>query len=104
MTVKQLLQTGIVMLEKNNIENPIMHARILLENTLQVNREYIVVNDKEVVDKIKESNYLENINRLINGEPIQYITNYQEFMKLDFYVDENVLIPRQDTECFDPKS
>ena len=98
MTVKQLLQTGIVMLEKNNIENPIMHARILLENTLQVNREYIVVNDKEVVDKIKESNYLENINRLINGEPIQYITNYQEFMKLDFYVDENVLIPRADTE------
>ena len=98
MTVKQLLQTGIVMLEKNNIENPIMHARILLENTLQVNREYIVVNDKEVVNKIKESNYLENINRLINGEPIQYITNYQEFMELDFYVDENVLIPRADTE------
>lgn len=98
MTVKQLLQTGIAMLEKNNIENPIMHARILLENTLKVNREYIVVNDKEVVDKIKESSYLENINRLINGEPIQYITNYQEFMKLDFYVDKHVLIPRADTE------
>ena len=98
MTVKQLLQTGIAMLEKSNMENPIMHARILLENTLKVNREYIVVNDKEKVDEIKEGSYLENINRLINGEPIQYITNYQEFMKLDFYVDENVLIPRADTE------
>ena len=32
------------------------------------------------------------------GIPIQYITNIQEFMKLDFYVDENVLIPQPDTE------
>jgi len=30
--------------------------------------------------------------------PIQYITNNQEFMKLNFYVDKNVLIPQPDTE------
>lgn len=30
--------------------------------------------------------------------PLQYITNEQEFMKLKFYVDENVLIPQPDTE------
>ena len=29
---------------------------------------------------------------------MQYITNIKEFMKMDFYVDENVLVPRSDTE------
>ncbi len=42
--------------------------------------------------------YNENIDKLIKYIPLQYITNHQEFMKLDFYVDENVLIPRSDTE------
>lgn len=38
------------------------------------------------------------IDKIINGKPIQYITNEQEFMKLKVYVDENVLIPQPDTE------
>ncbi len=98
MNIRQLLQQGIEILKENNIENPIMHARILLEAVLKVDREYIVVNDKEEVDKIKEFNYLDNIRKLAGGYPIQYITNHQEFMKLDFYVDNYVLIPRADTE------
>lgn len=98
MNIKQLLQQGIEILKENNIENPIMHARILLETVLEVNREYIFINDKQEVEKIKEINYLDTVRKLVEGYPIQYITNHQEFMKLDFYVDKNVLIPRADTE------
>ena len=43
----------------------------------------------------KYNNYLQKI---IKGTPIQYITKHQQFMALDFYVDENVLIPQPDTE------
>ena len=43
------------------------------------------------------------IDKIINGKPIQYITNEQEFMKLKFYVDENVLIPQPDTEILAEK-
>ena len=36
--------------------------------------------------------------KLLNNVPIQYLTNKQEFYGIEFYVDENVLIPQPDTE------
>ena len=45
-----------------------------------------------------EVDYFKSIKKLINGIPIQHITHIQEFMKMEFYVDSNVLIPRPDTE------
>lgn len=98
MNIKQLLNQGTEILKDNKQENPVMHARLLLEFSLEKNREYLIINDQEEVEKAKEIYYIDNIKRLSEGMPIQYITNHQEFMKLDFYVDENVLIPRADTE------
>ena len=43
-------------------------------------------------------NFSENIKKLRQGYPIEHITHQKEFMKLNFFVDEHVLIPRQDTE------
>ena len=42
--------------------------------------------------------YFKAIKKIISGVPLQHITHMQEFMKMNFYVDENVLIPRSDTE------
>lgn len=36
--------------------------------------------------------------RFLDGEPVQYILNETEFLGNDFYVDNRVLIPRQETE------
>lgn len=41
---------------------------------------------------------MHGIEKTSKGYPLQYITHSKEFMKMDFYVDENVLIPRSDTE------
>ncbi len=49
-----------------------------------------------------DNKYLENIfnyfKKIIKGEPLEYITNNAEFYWFDFYVDNRVLIPRNDTE------
>lgn len=98
MKIKEILQNSINELNKNKIEDPVKKARILLAHVLKVEKEYLVIHDEEEIDEKKVNIYNEEICKLISHVPLQYITNHQEFMKLDFYVDENVLIPRQDTE------
>ena len=46
----------------------------------------------------------DSINRLKHWEPIEYIINNAEFYSLDFYVDNRVLIPRDDTEIIVDKA
>ena len=50
-------------------------------------------------DEIKDINRFESaIDRYLNGEMIEYIFNKAYFLSTPFYVDKNVLIPRQETE------
>lgn len=58
---------------------------------------------EEIDDKYIE-NITKNLERLKKWEPIEYITNNAEFYNLDFYVDNRVLIPRNDTEIMVDKA
>lgn len=98
MTIKQTLSKGTIMLKSSNIESPKLKARLLLQYILKKPRQYLIVYDNQEVDKKAQWEYFVNIEKLTKGVPLQHITHTQEFMKMDFYVDENVLIPRPDTE------
>ncbi len=95
MKIKEVLSKGITQLKQNNIEASNLKARMLLANILGKPKEYFITHDNEDID---ETEFFLQIKMLINKTPIQYIINNQEFMKLNFYVDENVLIPQPDTE------
>lgn len=98
MTINQAIQNGMQILQKNNITTPKMKSRLLLQYTLKKSRQYIIVNDnKQLTDK-EERQYFDCIKLMKSGMPLEYITHNKEFMKLNFFVDNNVLIPRQDTE------
>lgn len=98
MTIKEILSKGTIMLKGSNIDSPKLKARLLLQYILKKSRQYLIVYDNEEVGKKEQWEYFINIEKLSNGVPLQHITHHQEFMKMDFYVDENVLIPRPDTE------
>lgn len=98
MTIKQTLAKGMIILKSNNIDSPKLKARLLLQYVLKKTRQYLIIYDNEEVGKKEQWEYFVNIDKLAKGVPLQHITHTQEFMKMDFYVDENVLIPRPDTE------
>ena len=98
MNIKQALEYGIQLLKENNIDEPILKSRIILANILNETREYLMVHELEELNEDLEKEFKENMFKLCNFIPIQYITNKQEFMGFEFYVNENVLIPQPDTE------
>ncbi len=98
MTIKELLNQAVIMLKNENIEAPKNKARMLLQATLKKSREYLMIYDNKEVTSLERDKYIKNVKRLILGEPLQYITGIQEFMKLNFLVTRDVLIPRPDTE------
>lgn len=98
MTISELIKKGMIELKNGNIEEPKLKARLLMQYVLNQTRQYVIVNDMEQLEKNKEKQYLEEIKILKKGVPIEHITHQKEFMKLNFFVDKNVLIPRQDTE------
>ena len=98
MKIKEIINEGKNILNKNNFEDSSIISKELLCHTLNQNKQYLVIHmDEEIEDAYykKFSNYIEQI---VYGKPLQYITNKQEFMGMEFYVDENVLIPQPDTE------
>ena len=98
MTIKEALNQAVIMLKNENIEAPKNKARAILEATLKKPREYLMIYDNKEITERERTTYIKNIKMLILGEPLQYITGKQEFMKLNFLITKNVLIPRQDTE------
>ena len=98
MTIQENLKKAIKLLKENNIQEPIMKARILLLFVLNKDKTYLIAHEEKSLNKRQEKYFEECINRLIQKEPLQHITGKQEFMKHEFIVSKDVLIPRQDTE------
>ena len=98
MTIKQAMIKGVTILKLEKISTPKLKARLLLQYVLKKPRQYLIVYDNQKLTDKEEQEYLKYIELVAQGEPIEHITHQKEFMKLNFYVDENVLIPRQDTE------
>ncbi len=98
MTIRETMKKGMIDLKINGIDEPKLKARILMQFILNKPRQYLLVYDNQPLTLRQEVDYFKAIKKMINGIPLQHITHMQEFMKMNFYVNEDVLIPRPDTE------
>ena len=96
--IKDLLPISIDFLKEKSIESPRLCAEILLAHQLNTDRLKLYLEYDQPVGEKDLNQYRSMIKRLIDGEPVQYITGIQEFWSMDFIVDSSVLIPRSETE------
>ena len=98
MTIKEIIIKYCQQLE-NISDTPRLDVELLLKKALgDVDSMYIRMNLDKALSDEQEKYFLEMMKDRLNERPIAYIIGNREFMGLDFFVKEGVLIPRPDTE------
>ncbi len=92
------LNYGNKLLKLNKIKNYSLDSELLLSKVLNYSREYLLINSNNKIEKKKFNKYKKLVFRRKNFEPIAYILNKKEFWKYNFKVNNEVLIPRPETE------
>ena len=98
MNIENTLNEGINILQKNKIPNPQLDSEILLTNLIKRDKKHIILNPKELLNSEQLDKFKSLIERRKKGEPIAYLIKKKEFWKDEFFVNNDVLIPRPDTE------
>ena len=97
-TLESLLKKGTTILKDNGLEEAGLDAWLLLEFKTGKNRAYYFAHGDEPVSDETAAEYLKLIGRRAGHIPVQQLTHQAFFMGYEFYVNQDVLIPRQDTE------
>lgn len=98
MTLLELYKSGKEVLRAAQIEEWELDAWYLLEHVTSCTRNDLFLHSDRRVENSEETRYHELLRKRCSRIPLQYLTGSQEFMGYSFYVNEQVLIPRQDTE------
>lgn len=104
MTIRQLLNLATDKL-KNKSTSPELDAEVLLAHVLKQSKEYLFQNQESTrlparqgIKNQEQKKFQQLVKKRATGWPVAYLTHEKEFFGLNFYVDQNVLIPRPETE------
>lgn len=98
MKINECLKDAINILEDANIEEAKLKAKLILLDLLEITKEEYVIKQNELIDENLKSLFLKKINELRDGKPLEYILEYAYFLGNKYLVNEDVLIPRLDSE------
>lgn len=98
MTYQEANQKGKIILTEHGITDAAVDAWLLMEFVTGMSRTRFFVDGIFQMQPNEEERYFQLIEKRTGRIPLQHLTGVQEFMGLEFMVNEHVLVPRQDTE------
>ena len=98
MNISNLLANGSRILKSNSIKTYVLDSELILSDILKLQKEKLIINSDHTVSEKVINNFNKLILRRTKKEPIAYILNKREFWSKDFFVNQNTLIPRPETE------
>ena len=98
MEILELINNGSKLLKDKKIYSHKLDSEILLSKVLKKTREELIINLEQKITPQEISEFNTLIDRRSLKEPIAYILKEKEFWSKNFYVNDNTLIPRPETE------
>ena len=96
-TISQALHQSVETLKRIG-DTPNLDAQILLANTLEKPRAWVISHPEVELSFSENSRFQDGIDSLVEGIPLPYIIGKREFYGLEFIVTPDTLIPRPETE------
>ena len=75
MTISEAIKKGMIELKNENIEEPKLKSRLLMQSTLNKTRQYVIVNDMQELNENEEKRYFNAILKVKKGVPLEHITH-----------------------------
>ena len=97
-SLKGLLTDGTKMLTQAGIDEAELDAGYILEYIAGLNSAQYFIHSEDIIEKNKAEEFFRLIERRSKRIPLSYVIGTRDFFGLTFKVDENVLIPEQETE------
>ena len=98
MNIQSAIKEGTIILKNSYIKTAKLDTEILLAKVLGSKREDIILNIQKNLDDDHLDHFKKLIKERANRKPIAYLLNKKFFWNYEFYINENALIPRPDTE------
>ena len=98
MNISLAISQGSKILKKNCIPNSQLDSEILMSKTINKNRKYILLNSNININQTNLNYFFKLIDKRSTGKPVAYLINKKFFWNSEFYISNDVLIPRPDTE------
>ena len=98
MNINLAVSRGSKILRDKLVANPQLDSEILMGKTIKKDRDYILLNSHETLKKNDLNYFYKLIHKRSLGNPVAYLTNKKFFWNTEFYVTNDTLIPRPETE------
>ena len=98
MIIKTAIFDGSLELKKKKIKSSLLDSEILMSKVLNKRRDYIILNLEKDLGQKNFYHFKRLICERAKGKPVAYLTGKKYFWNDEFNVNEDVLIPRPDTE------